>query len=173
MSNLHIASMTLIKLSILIFYRRVFPFGGFRKACVFVGCFVAASGIGIIIANICHCEHVSDTITLPQNRKGQCIDTNPLYQSAAVILTIGDAFVLLLPFPEIFKSSMALNRKLHVIGVLLVGSLYVFRPGFQFFPLLTVNKVLPFPVLCVHTIPLMPPSLGPQTQRVSLSVTVN
>jgi len=122
-STAHYSGMTLIKLSIILFYRRVFPSPRFRKACWVVGAFTLASGIAVLFANTFQCDVISDVIRNGEYRKGKCREGNPIYQSGAVILTFGDLLVLFLPFPVIFKSMMDLKKKIHVATVLLVGVL--------------------------------------------------
>lgn len=124
---LYVISAPLIKLSIILFYRRIFGMTYSIWFCVFltVGYFVS----GIIAFLVC-CRPVSyywTQFTKPEG--GKCVyDLYNFYISYAGVNVVTDVAILLVPMPIVWSLQMRRAQKLLVCGILLIGGLCVTSP---------------------------------------------
>lgn len=125
--TLYVISAPLIKLSIILFYRRIFGVTYSIWFCVFlsVGYFVS----GIIAFMVC-CRPVSyywTQFTHPDG--GKCVySMYNFYISYAAVNVATDVAILLVPMPIVWKLQMRRTQKLLVCGILLIGGLCVTFP---------------------------------------------
>lgn len=113
------------KVSILLFYYRIFGFQGtLWKTCLCVGAALAVSYpliVWITMANCCQ------PVSLFWNRflgaEGDCIDINTFFLALGIINMLVDIIVLLIPIPQIIALNMNPRKKLGVCGIFLLGSL--------------------------------------------------
>lgn len=123
----YVFSTPLIKLSIILFYRRIFGMTYSIWFCMFLtaGYFVS----GIIAFLVC-CRPVSYYWTQFTNPDGgRCVyDLYNFYISYAGVNVITDVAILLVPIPIVWKLQMRRTQKLLVCGILLIGGLCVTSP---------------------------------------------
>lgn len=128
---------TTVKISILLFYRRVFPnkatSANFRRAWIIV--FFLSVGLGIIlfVAAISKCKPVS--FIWNQHQHGSCLNMTSLLLSGAAINILTDVSILILPMPTVWHLQIAKLQKFAVSGVFLLGGLYVSFQKFEYLSL--------------------------------------
>ncbi|OQE39179.1 hypothetical protein PENCOP_c007G05044 [Penicillium coprophilum] len=117
---LYVVTVPLIKLSILLFYRRIFGMTYTIWFCVFLttGYFVSC-----IIAFLVCCRPVSYYWTQYADPSGgKCIfDLYPFYIGNAAANVATDGIILLVPIPLVWKLQMRKTQKLLLSGIFLLG----------------------------------------------------
>lgn len=120
----YIALVTTIKISILLFYRRLFPNSAtnasFRVAWVIVAFLSVGLGIGTFVAAICNCkplEYYLNPGDLPRN----CQNLRSLLVSTAAINALTDVSILVLPIMIVWRLQITKSQKLAVSGIFLLG----------------------------------------------------
>jgi hypothetical protein len=121
---LYVLTIPLIKLSVLLFYRRIFGMTYPIWFCVFltIGYFLSGT-----IAFLACCRPVSYFWTQFAERSGgKCVfNLYPFYVSHAAINVATDGIILLVPIPIVWKLQMRWTQKLMLSGIFLVGGLCV------------------------------------------------
>ena len=74
--------------------------------------------------------------------EAKCYDLRPQVIAAAVQNVVTDIIILCLPIPIVWKLQMATERKLQLVGLFALGSLWVFRHSLMYFPLTFSRKRL-------------------------------
>ncbi|KAI4108962.1 MAG: hypothetical protein LQ339_002081 [Xanthoria mediterranea] len=124
---LYAHAITIIKLSILLFYCRLFPRESTSKRwryCVYA---IAAVCIGFFISGTITTIFQSRPISFFWTRKGKgkCVDgLAPIYFSQSLQVLI-DILILTLPIPVVWKLRLRRSKKIGVLGIFLLGSLQV------------------------------------------------
>ncbi|CAG8893019.1 unnamed protein product [Penicillium egyptiacum] len=117
---LYVLTVPLIKLSVLLFYRRIFGMTYPIWFCVFltIGYFLSGT-----IAFLACCRPVSYFWTQFEERSGgKCVfNLYPFYISHAAINVATDGIILLVPIPIVWKLQMRWTQKLMLSGIFLVG----------------------------------------------------
>lgn len=121
---LYLASIGLTKISILLFYLRIFPQGGLRKAiwitivlCVmYIIAFVVATALQCVPIRIAW-EHWDG------EHHGRCINLNIDAWCSAAFNIVLDLIVIALPMGELRKLAMSRRRKAGVMLMFLGGLL--------------------------------------------------
>jgi hypothetical protein len=121
---LYILSLGLIKISILLFYLRIFPQKPFRKW-VYV----------LIGLNVCYCIAFSLTMAFQCTPvsgawlawsgefQAQCVNINYIGWSGAAVGIVFDVATIFLPIPQLVGLNMSLKKKLQVSLMFVVGLL--------------------------------------------------
>ena len=115
---------SLLKITFLLFYLRIFPGQSFRRilwALIFVN---AMTGVTFVIAVCSICRPVSYVWNQwDKEHVGHCGDINALAFANAGISIILDIFTLILPITHIWKLHLGLKKRLGVILMFSVGAL--------------------------------------------------
>ncbi|KAL4864475.1 hypothetical protein BDV12DRAFT_201085 [Aspergillus spectabilis] len=110
------------KLSILLFYLRIFDTFNFRILTYIVGFLVLGHGIGVFFAAIFQCSPVQyawdKTIA-----GGSCFDQQAFYRYVSPPNILTDLLILIMPLPFVWKLHTRLTQKLALTGVFLLGGL--------------------------------------------------
>lgn len=121
---LYVLTVPLIKLSVLLFYRRIFGMTYTIWFCVFltIGYFISGT-----IAFLACCRPVSYFWTqFAEHSGGKCVfNLYPFYVTHAAINVATDGIILLVPIPIVWKLQMRWTQKLMLSGIFLVGGLCV------------------------------------------------
>lgn len=120
-----------LKFSILIFYHRIFPFRKFTISCIGIGFVVIAWFIAFIVASFLSCRPLAYYWD-KSIAGGHCINlvhVSFYITSPPDILT--NFAILALPLPWLWNLQMQLQRKVVVICIFILGSLYVRTPDFS------------------------------------------
>lgn len=116
-------AITLVKISILLLYRSIFPWQHFIYATYVVGACAVAWGIACTLVSIFSCIPVqafwNTTIT-----DARCIDTRSFYLGNCIPNIVIDIMILSLPMYEIYKlQMMQLKTKIVVACMFALGGL--------------------------------------------------
>ena len=119
-------SVTLIKLSILSFYRRIFVSKNIRTAIKFMEILVILWFISFFFATLFQSIPISNNWAYPAsnaNKKGT-INVYAMYVTASTMEIMLDILTLILPMFAIWKLQMRTSQKWQVSGIFLLGSLW-------------------------------------------------
>ena len=123
-SFLYNTGLTLVKLSVLMFYRRVF---GITRAKLIIYWIVGALLVGWFVAinflNLFACTPVAKS--WEHNLPGSCTDSKMDLIGTAIPNIFTDLILLILPMPVLWRLQMGLSRKLALAGVFAVGYWWV------------------------------------------------
>ncbi|KAH6847069.1 hypothetical protein B0I37DRAFT_137465 [Chaetomium sp. MPI-CAGE-AT-0009] len=116
---IYATSISTIKLSILLFYLRVFVNRGLRRATMAAIIFVSVWSVGNILQVFLICRPFAKTYT-PQ-LEGTCGDQVASFIAIGSFNIITDVIILTLPLPTVWALKMSTPAKLGLTGVFLVG----------------------------------------------------
>ncbi|KAE9364028.1 hypothetical protein N431DRAFT_550668 [Stipitochalara longipes BDJ] len=116
----YLTCITLIRLSILFFYLRIFMKRRFRVTVWITIIFVGASGLAFLIAALLQCVPISGVFD--RSILSKCLDLNAVAFSNAGIGITQDVIILVLPFPEVIHLTMIARKKIILILMFLLGS---------------------------------------------------
>lgn len=118
-------ALTTIKLSILLFYCRLFPKQSTSKrwrncvyamAVFFICYFISATTVVIF-----QCRPIS--FTWMRKGNGKCINGLPFIYFSQSLQVLTDILILTLPIPVIWRLRLPRSKKIGVLGIFLLGSL--------------------------------------------------
>ena len=118
---LYLASCSLPKISILVFYLRIFTKRHTRLTCYFLIVFVCASWVAYLIAAHLQCMPLA-YLWNKSIHGGHCFNLQASYKSSSVPNIVTDAVMIFLPIPTVIALQVALIKKIGLIFVFLVGS---------------------------------------------------
>jgi hypothetical protein len=116
------------KVSILLFYLRIFPSRNFKITSYTILGVVIISTVIVEFLTLFQCTPVSyNWEGWKESGSGKCTDPNSqTYASSSVNIAL-DFIILLLPIPWLLKLQVSLRYKLNVILMFSIGILYVFK----------------------------------------------
>ncbi|KAI1466650.1 uncharacterized protein F4812DRAFT_451617 [Daldinia caldariorum] len=123
---LAIPSNSLVKISILHLYVRIFPDRHFQILCYVVMGLVTAGALGLFIRLLLQCtplEAVWNAAILATDPTAHCVNRKGKSLSDPIINTSFDITLFLLPLPQMWRLQLELKKKLMVIGIFAVGFL--------------------------------------------------
>ena len=116
--------LTATKLSILLLYNRIFPNRSLRIASWCIGSLTVLILVVSEIVPLLECIPLqalwNPTVTSPR-----CINFNAWIVTHGTFSVVTDWIVLLMPIPLVWKLKMARTRKIQVMGIFMLGGLYV------------------------------------------------
>ncbi|KAI1491996.1 hypothetical protein F5X96DRAFT_692524 [Biscogniauxia mediterranea] len=119
---LYIAALGITKISILLFYLKLFPKRSFR-ICTWV--LITANiiyALTYIFLLIFQCDPIEGAWRFWDGEfKAKCLSINVLSWSAAAINIALDLAVIILPLPELFKLSLSMRKKIQILAMFAVG----------------------------------------------------
>lgn len=129
-SIFYIASITMVKLSILCFILRVFPEQGFRRIVYGVVAVVIGYGIAFVIATALQCwpaEYAWQQVDSAY--EGTCNNIHLQAWMAAIFNIAIDLVLLILPIKNLWALQMEMKKKIMItfmfsLGILLVQTLF-------------------------------------------------
>ncbi|KAH8750352.1 hypothetical protein F5882DRAFT_487688 [Hyaloscypha sp. PMI_1271] len=116
----YLTCLTLIRLSILFFYLRIFMKRRFRITVWITIIFVGASGLAFLIAALLQCVPISGVFD--RSIPSTCLSLNAVAFSNAGVGITQDLIILFLPFPEVIYLTMMTRKKIILILMFLLGS---------------------------------------------------
>ena len=122
--SLYLVILLLTKVSILVFYLRIFPGRQFRNITKAVLVFVILSGVTILFIQIFQCLPVAYNWdkSIPGAR---CVNINALTYTHAAMSITQDLIILILPVPELVSLKLERKQKIGLFLVFQVGALCV------------------------------------------------
>ncbi|KAI1308306.1 hypothetical protein F5Y03DRAFT_350647 [Xylaria venustula] len=122
---IYAGSVSFTKLSILLFYRRLFERGSvwFHIRLGFAAFFTIGYLLSIWVVAGALCQPTEFFWTQFLGAKGKCLDINAVFLSLTVLNLVADLLVLTVPIPEILALKMSTQKKIGVCAVMLLGGL--------------------------------------------------
>lgn len=120
---IYFVSLAATKMSILLFYTRLFPTREFKLAAKVITCIVSAWLIATILVSIFSCNPVRGFWTHEAGSK--CINSEHFYIANAVPNIITDAFILILPLRMVWGLHTSKWERVALTFIFMLGSLYV------------------------------------------------
>ncbi|KAI0430708.1 hypothetical protein F5Y09DRAFT_307043 [Xylaria sp. FL1042] len=122
---IYAGSVSFTKLSILLFYRRLFERGSvwFKVRLGFAAFFSVGYLLTIWSVAGALCQPTEFFWTQFLGAKGKCLDINAAFLSLTVLNLVADLLVLTVPIPEILALKMDTKKKIGVCAVMLLGGL--------------------------------------------------
>jgi hypothetical protein len=131
MENLYFADLTLIKLTMLAFFLRIFPARNVRRTIWFTIVFTSLWGAGTLLTGVFQCTPIRyNWLRWNGEHEGKCLDINALGWSNAAISIALDIWMLAIPLFQVFKLKMSWQKKFSVAIMFMVGTLYVSKNFF-------------------------------------------
>ncbi|RYP23002.1 hypothetical protein DL767_008927 [Monosporascus sp. MG133] len=120
------AGLFIVKLSVLLFYRRIFAVGPFRlvnNACIGI---TLLWGLAFTFVTAFQCIPVSTIWNeLELGYGSACVKVHPFYFSIAISDLILDVLIYVLPIPHLWKLHLPGKEKLAVVAIFLLGSIVI------------------------------------------------
>ena len=112
---------TLIKISILLLYRSIFPGKRFFIATCAIMAFVIAWGIATSLVAVFSCNPIHNfwDYYWPVN----CVDSMQFFIWTTLLNVLGDLLILGLPVYPVWRLQMSMRQRIAVLGMFLLGSL--------------------------------------------------
>lgn len=124
MEILYFAEVTLLKMSILFFYLRIFPTQGTRRVLWTTVTINALFGVACILAGIFQCSPISHYWDKwDGEHKGACLNVNALGWANAIVSIVLDLWMLAIPLSQLPKLRLHWKRKVGVALMFCVGTL--------------------------------------------------
>ncbi|KAJ5489791.1 hypothetical protein N7539_004681, partial [Penicillium diatomitis] len=115
-------SVTPAKISILLFYVRIFITKKFRVLAGIVGAIVLCHGIGVFFAAIFQCSPVQFAWD-KEIPGGSCFNQQAFYRYVSPPNILTDVLILVMPLPFVWRLHTRLTQKLALTGVFILGGL--------------------------------------------------
>lgn len=114
---------TLVKLSVLALYWRIFPTRSMKISCAILGSICIAWTVSVQIVNVIQCRplHAFWDTELQQLPDTKCLDFNLYFLGNSTANCIIDLATLTLPIREVLRLQMSTSRKLGICVVFLLG----------------------------------------------------
>ena len=116
-------TITIVKVSILLLYRRVFDTHRFRTMTVVLAGICVSWGIVAILCTIFQCHPVSGMWKPEYSFTSHCIDIKAYYTGLSASNMVLDIMILTMPVYMVWKLSLPLSQRLALIGIFLLGGL--------------------------------------------------
>ncbi|KAM5346090.1 hypothetical protein ACJ41O_009095 [Fusarium nematophilum] len=110
--------MNIVKISFLLFYRRIFPEDHMRKICIGLLIFVGLWTITQILTLCLSCLPL--TVIVP-SMHGHCLDTMPVWFFSAAMSIITDFIIFLVPLPSVAKLNLPVKQKVALLALFCLG----------------------------------------------------
>jgi hypothetical protein len=120
---LYVIAQNVAKLSILLFYLRLFPDELFRTITKLNIAFVITHGIAFLIAVIFQCWPITAVWDLTIH--GKCMDFQALIYAGAGCSIMEDIVIIVLPIPQLWSLNFNWSKRGALILMFAIGSLYV------------------------------------------------
>ncbi|KAI9835242.1 MAG: hypothetical protein M1838_005354 [Thelocarpon superellum] len=109
-----------VKISIVLFFYRIFPTVRFRRTClVVIGCYLAWF-IAIIVLDIFQCKPIA--YQWDKSLHGECVSPRTFFVGNGVTNVVLDFMILLLPMPMIWKLHQSRANKVALTATFALGS---------------------------------------------------
>lgn len=115
----------LTKLSVLLFYKRVFRGNTFNAAVWTMISIISVWTVAFFFANLLQCYPISTNWEASGAQVSSCINTNMMYLAQAWTDVLTDMMILALPIPCIWALQMPAKHKVGVTAIFLLGVLTV------------------------------------------------
>lgn len=122
MELLYIGVQVFAKISILIFYVRIFPQRWFRWTCFSLIAFLIVHGIAFFLVMAFQCLPVRSI--WDQTVEKKCLNQTAIIFAGAGFSIAEDVIILLLPLPCVWKLNLGRMKRFNLVVMFSLGSLY-------------------------------------------------
>ena len=119
---LYAVTIAVIKISILLLYRSLFPTPGINLATKIIGALSIAWGIETALVGIFSCRPIRAYWDITVTEK-ECVNTTAFFIANSTVHVILDIAILILPVKKVWALKMSLHHKLVVSFMFLLGGL--------------------------------------------------
>ena len=121
----YVCTVTLVRLSILLLYRRIFDIPPFRIITTGLIAACTAWGLAMCAANIFQCHTITDAFRpeVVGALDGRCINLQAMFYGALATGFTLDLVILILPFQQIWNLRLERRQKLELMAILSLGGL--------------------------------------------------
>lgn len=110
------------KISILLFYNRIFSTPKFHLLSYAVASILIGTGIGVFFSAILQCSPVQ--FAWDKNIKGgKCFNQTAFFRYVSLPQILTDAVILIMPLPFVWQLQTRMTQKIALTGVFLLGGL--------------------------------------------------
>ena len=123
----YITTVTLVRISILLLYRRIFDVNPFRTITAVLIATCVAWGVSIAAANIFQCHTITDAFKpeVVAAFDGRCINLQAMFYGTLGTGFTLDLIILILPIHRIWTLRLEPRQKYELTAILALGGLYV------------------------------------------------
>jgi hypothetical protein len=120
---LYIIAITLTKLSLIFFFRRIFPGKGMRLGTLYFGSFVLLSNSACFFVAIfqCYPVHGNWTNWMYRTPPVKCLSTFTIVQVAAALGIFHDIVIMVMPLPTLWNLNLPLRKKINLFAMFMIG----------------------------------------------------
>ncbi|KAI4232140.1 MAG: hypothetical protein L6R40_007505 [Gallowayella cf. fulva] len=121
----YILTVTLVRISILLLYQRIFSFRAFRIITTVLIAACIAWGLSICAANVLQCHTISDAFKpeVVGALDGRCINLQAMFYGTLGTGFTLDLIILVLPFQQIWGLRLERRQKIELLAILGLGGL--------------------------------------------------
>ena len=121
---LYLGSLTMIRLSILCLYLRIFPQRWFKLSIYAMMATNTIYGAAFVLLSIFQCKPVQAAWTRWDGTvSANCVNVNALAWTSAAVNIVLDVITVILPLPALTRLAMSQKRKTHMFGIFSLGVL--------------------------------------------------
>lgn len=118
-------TITSVKLSLLLLYRRIFSTPAFKAWTLIIGATCVAWLIAAILVDVFQCRPFSAAFQSDLLFTSHCIDLQSFYLSMIAANFVLDIIVLAMPLVMVWRLQLTQRQRLQVSAIVLLGGLYV------------------------------------------------
>ncbi|THC97924.1 hypothetical protein EYZ11_002622 [Aspergillus tanneri] len=118
---LYAVNVTLVKMSILFFYRRVFAVAGFRRINTFVMAFCMVWFVAAVIGDLLYCIPIQRF--WDPSAGGSCFNFAAYFLAMELVDMLLDVVIIALPVNTILGLHLSLRKRLALLGIFLLSAL--------------------------------------------------
>jgi hypothetical protein len=121
---LYFVAMTLTKLSLLFFFRRVFPGKAMRLGTLYFSIFVVLSNVSVFFAVLFQCLPITANWTnwkFGTSPPVKCVNTYAIVQVGAALGIFHDFVIMIMPLPTLWGLNLAWAKKINLFAMFMVG----------------------------------------------------
>ncbi|EOD52742.1 cfem domain-containing protein [Neofusicoccum parvum] len=120
--DLYLSALPLLKISILLFYLRIFPEKGFRKMVFVTMGLCAGYAIAFVLVSVFQCKPIKYAwLQWDDEHEGTCNNINAQGWSSAALNVILDMIVIILPLPQLWQLQLNKRKKFLLLLMFSVG----------------------------------------------------
>ncbi|KAK7700729.1 hypothetical protein SLS57_012014 [Botryosphaeria dothidea] len=120
--DLYLSALPMLKVSILLFYLRIFPEKGFRKAVFVTMAACIGYGIAFVLVSVFQCRPIKYAwLQWDDEHEGTCNNINAQGWSSAALNVILDVIVIILPMPQLWQLQLNKRKKFLLLLMFSVG----------------------------------------------------
>ena len=120
-SSMYIVAIATVKISVLLFYRRIFPSPGFHILLRIVGGFIICYSLVQILVFIFQCRPIRGA--WDPFIKAECVHINDLFIVMSAFNVFSGITTLCLPIPLIWQLQVSKRSKIQLMSIFMLGGL--------------------------------------------------